>query len=105
MQYGIRTLYPEEVSGLYLGDGGPLEGVLHFFGLSTTDINRLCLPSNFLINVHFRFANALHLFYIEDKIAHGWPSEPRGKDYPLTLVISSLTFYKVLPYQNSLELA
>lgn len=52
---------------------------MQYFQLSTPDPKRLCLPSNFLINVHFRFATALHLFYIEDKVAKGWPRKEIGE--------------------------
>ncbi|KAL4783788.1 kinase-like domain-containing protein [Aspergillus varians] len=80
--YGMRKQYPEEVSGLYVGDGTPFDSTFLFFQLSTSDAKRLCLPSSFLINIHFRFATALHLFYVEDKAARGWPSPSIGLSVP-----------------------
>ena len=91
------TQWPEEVTGLYLGDGSRFSGALHFFKLSTTDTRKLPLPSSFLLNIHFRFATALHMFYIEDKVARGWPSKSMGKSMhnppitttPLTTTITN----------------
>ncbi|KAL3456712.1 kinase-like domain-containing protein [Aspergillus heterothallicus] len=72
-KYEMRKQYPEEPSDLYLGDGSPVRSTYHPFNLSTSDARSLPLPSNFLINVHHRFATALHLFFIEDKVKRGWP--------------------------------
>ncbi|BCS25457.1 uncharacterized protein APUU_50168A [Aspergillus puulaauensis] len=80
--YGLRRLYPDEISGLYLGDGTRFQNIMHYFQLSTPDPKHLFLPSNFLINVHFRFATALHLFYIEVKVARGWPRKSIGLSLP-----------------------
>ncbi|RDW84100.1 aminoglycoside phosphotransferase family protein [Aspergillus mulundensis] len=55
--YAMRKLYPEEASGLYLGDGTPYDRGLEFFELSTSDTERLPLPSSSLINLHSRGQN------------------------------------------------
>lgn len=70
-------MYPEEILGLYLGDGTALEHTRRF-QLSTPDAETLPTPNFFLFGIHRRLAKALHLFYIEDKIARGWPQPPRG---------------------------
>jgi hypothetical protein len=70
-------MYPESPSGLFLGDGTEIEN-LERFRFSTPNVENLPIPSLFLFGVHRRFAKALHLFYIEDKIAHGWPRSVRG---------------------------
>ncbi|KAL4801823.1 kinase-like domain-containing protein [Aspergillus unguis] len=80
--YGVRRLYPEEPDGLYLGDGTPFNRIIQYFQLSTPDPKALPLPSTFLLNIHFRFATALHLFSIEDKASRGWPSPPIGLSIP-----------------------
>ncbi|RMZ81437.1 hypothetical protein DV738_g2159, partial [Chaetothyriales sp. CBS 135597] len=73
----LETSYPGRVSGLLLGDGTPLRGMVGF-QFSTPDPQTLPTPSIFLFEVHRRFATALHLFSIEDTIARGWPQQPRG---------------------------
>jgi len=51
------------------------------------------LPSPALLRIHFRFAAALHLFFIEDRIAEGWPQTPPGMfralpyNYPKLMVV------------------
>ncbi|RAL11824.1 kinase-like protein [Aspergillus homomorphus CBS 101889] len=90
-RYAMRTQYPEEVSGLFLGDGTPFRRGLVHFDLSTADPERLPLPSSLLIDVHFRFAAALHLFYIEDKAARGWSSASLSLSLP-SFVRRSLTW-------------
>ncbi|KAL4904118.1 hypothetical protein BDW74DRAFT_168577 [Aspergillus multicolor] len=85
------------VSGLYLGDGTRLRSTLHFFELSTTDTEKLPLPSGFLMNVHFRFATALHLFYVEDKAASGWPPRQRGFTLPQPIISGFFSLWRLLP--------
>lgn len=70
-------MYPDEISDVILGDGRKLKSYIRF-KLSTPNVKTLPTPSTFLFGVHRRFANALHLFYIEDKVARGWPQPPRG---------------------------
>ncbi|KAL2856778.1 kinase-like domain-containing protein [Aspergillus pseudodeflectus] len=70
--YEMWKQYPEEPTGLFLGDHTPFRNTLQPFDLSTSNIKGLPLPSNFLIDVHYRFATALHLFSIEDKVNRGW---------------------------------
>jgi hypothetical protein len=69
----MGTQHLEQPSGLFFGDGTPYDGLLHLFELFTSDPKGLRLPSNSLINVHYRFAAALHLFYIQDEVNRGWP--------------------------------
>ncbi|KAL1982490.1 hypothetical protein VTN96DRAFT_1281 [Rasamsonia emersonii] len=68
----LQKSYPEECSGLFLGDGSEPQVPMHFFTV-LPDKNALPLPSSFLFDVHYRLATALHLFSIEDKIARDWP--------------------------------
>ena len=70
-------MYPEEILGLSLGDGTALEQTRRF-QFSTPDAETLPTPNFFLFGIHRRLATVLHLFYIEDKIARGWPQPPRG---------------------------
>lgn len=49
---------------------------VHLFTMSTKDPAVYSLPSRALLRLHFRLAKSLHLFYIEDRIAEGWPSPP-----------------------------
>ncbi|KAL3496131.1 kinase-like domain-containing protein [Aspergillus germanicus] len=72
-KYAMGKQHPEQPSGLFLGDGTPFDNLLHLFELSTSDPKGHCLPSNFLISVHYRFAAALHLFYRQDNVNRGWP--------------------------------
>lgn len=76
-QYVLETLYPEECSGLFLGDGTKLQSRIRF-KIFTSDAKMLRPPSSFFFEIHYRFATALHLFSIEDKVALGWPQPRRG---------------------------
>lgn len=76
-QYLLETLSPGDISGLFLGDGTELHNLVRF-KFSTPNPKTLPTPSIFLFEVHRRFANALHLFSIEDKVACGWPKLPKG---------------------------
>lgn len=76
-QYTLETGFPEEMSGLVLGDGTTLESMARF-KISTPNAKTLPTPAFFLFRIHRRFANALHLFYIEDKAARGWSQPRRG---------------------------
>ncbi|KAH8434372.1 aminoglycoside phosphotransferase family protein [Aspergillus melleus] len=95
--YGLCTQWPEEVTGLYLGDGSRFSGALDFFELSTTDTQKLPPPSNFLLNIHFRFATALHMFYIEDKVARGWPSKSMSINLPQSVISGFFSLWRLLP--------
>ncbi|KAJ0413942.1 kinase-like protein [Aspergillus carlsbadensis] len=81
-RYEMRKQYPEEPTGLCLGDGTPFRNTFQPFDLSTSNVKGLPLPSNFLIDVHCRFATALHLFSIEDKVNQGWPWPSIGLPLP-----------------------
>ncbi|KAJ0414819.1 kinase-like domain-containing protein [Aspergillus carlsbadensis] len=79
---GMCKQHPGQPHGLLLGDGTPYQGLLHLFELLTSDPKGLCLPSNRLINIHHRFAAALHLFYIQDQVNRGWPRPRWGVSLP-----------------------
>ncbi|CRG84062.1 hypothetical protein PISL3812_01402 [Talaromyces islandicus] len=74
--YTLETIFPDEISGLLLGDGTALESMARF-KFSTPNPKTLPTPAFFLFEIHRRFASALHLFYIDDKVARGWPQPPR----------------------------
>ncbi|OJJ45997.1 hypothetical protein ASPZODRAFT_167030 [Penicilliopsis zonata CBS 506.65] len=78
-KYILEQLYPEKASGLFYADGTKVGRTVGMFKMSTEDPT-LSLPSSFLIEVHYRFANALHLFSIEEKIALGWPKQRKAKN-------------------------
>lgn len=80
-EYILQTLYPEPPLNLFYADGKDVESITGFFKLSTPDPT-LSLPSGFLIEVHSRFAEALHLFYIEAIVALGWPKPERNLTPP-----------------------
>ncbi|KKZ68518.1 hypothetical protein EMCG_05802 [[Emmonsia] crescens] len=67
---------PEAPDGLTFGDGSKFDSIVHLFTMSTKDPVVYSLPSRVLLRLHFRLAKSLHLFYIEDRIAEGWPSPP-----------------------------
>ncbi|KAJ9312633.1 hypothetical protein DTO271D3_7180 [Paecilomyces variotii] len=97
--YKLATMYPEEILRLLLGDGTALEHTRRF-QFSTPDAETLPIPNFFLFGIHRRLAKALHLFYIEDKIARGWPQPPRdflAFDFP----ILRQTFYRFWLYTPS----
>jgi hypothetical protein len=77
-QYRITKLYPDPVSGLSFGHGDDFNSLFRYFTVSTPDPKSLPLPSRFLFEIHHRFASALHFFFIEEKIAKGWPKPHRG---------------------------
>ncbi|KAL2867550.1 uncharacterized protein BJX67DRAFT_371892 [Aspergillus lucknowensis] len=93
----LRTLYPEEVSGLYPGDGTPFLNTIQLFELSTSDAKNICLPSHFLLNVHLRFATALHLFHIENKANRGWPKPPYELSLSATTVRTLRSLWLCMP--------
>lgn len=70
-------LYPEPCADILLGDGSQVDICITFFEVHPKD--ELPLPSGVLFDIHRRFATALHLFSVEDKIARGWPRPSRGK--------------------------
>ena len=74
-KYVISPLYPELYKGILLADGSCFsdERSSHKFVLQTEDPKRLPLPSPFLFKTHYKFANALHHFYVEEHISAGWP--------------------------------
>ncbi|GAD95296.1 hypothetical protein TERG_03876 [Paecilomyces variotii No. 5] len=94
--YKLETMYPEEMQGLVLGDGTALESTRRF-RFCTPNAEILPIPSFFLFGTHRRLAAALHLFYIEDKIARGWPQPPRdilAFDFPIIRQV----FYRLWLY-------
>ncbi|KFY87516.1 hypothetical protein V498_07143 [Pseudogymnoascus sp. VKM F-4517 (FW-2822)] len=66
-------IIPREPSDLFLGKGTYFQNSRQNFTCSTIKSEGLNPPSRFLFAIHYRFSAALHLFYIEDKIARGWP--------------------------------
>ncbi|KFY30935.1 hypothetical protein V493_01533 [Pseudogymnoascus sp. VKM F-4281 (FW-2241)] len=72
-EYIMRTLYPEEPSNLVFGNGTCFQNSRQNFKCSAFESTGLNPPNRFLFAVHHKFSAALHLFYIEDKIARGWP--------------------------------
>lgn len=72
-----HRLFPEQCSDVVLGDGSTLRDSIRFFEVNTTDT--LPLPSGGLLDIHRRFATALHLYFVEDKAARAWPRQSEGK--------------------------
>ncbi|KAE8151741.1 kinase-like protein [Aspergillus avenaceus] len=72
IEYALRKLYPEPPVDLYFADGTMFRNTLHFFKIVGYDTKSLTPPNPLLFEIHRRFSYALHLFSIEDKIAHGW---------------------------------
>ncbi|KAJ5698657.1 hypothetical protein N7462_000662 [Penicillium macrosclerotiorum] len=70
-EYILSLLHPDAQATLRFADGEAVPSIF-FFKLSTS-ASALSLPSSFLFEVHGRFATALHLFSIDDKIERGWP--------------------------------
>ncbi|KAL3472023.1 kinase-like domain-containing protein [Aspergillus californicus] len=68
--------WPEELVGLSLSDGTPFSDSFHPFTIHSDNPATYYLPSNVLFRMHFRIASALHLFFIEDCVAAGWPRPP-----------------------------
>lgn len=81
-------IIPEQCSNIPLGDGSVLEENPLF--VTVTSDGELPLPSPYLLDIHRRFANALHLFSIEDKIALGWPRS-KGKICEYLEIMRELT--------------
>ncbi|QKX58646.1 uncharacterized protein TRUGW13939_05773 [Talaromyces rugulosus] len=102
--YTIETGFPEEISGLLLRDGTTLESMA-LFKFSTANAETRPIPGVFLFKIHRRFANALHLFYIDDKAASGWSQPPR--DYlSFNIPILRQAFYRLwlcIPLQMRLR--
>lgn len=73
-QYIIFQIYPEPYQDILLADRSSFQshGSLYKISLETEDPKQLPLPSSFLLKTHFKFANALHQFYVEERIADGW---------------------------------
>ncbi|KAL5336018.1 hypothetical protein BJX70DRAFT_373895 [Aspergillus crustosus] len=88
--YIMTKVFPEEVSGLFMEDNTPFDDSIEYFTFSTSDPEHLCLPSCFLIDIHHKFARAMHQFFVEDKIALGWPETPNRLSLP-TFITSALT--------------
>ncbi|KAB8210100.1 hypothetical protein BDV34DRAFT_187922 [Aspergillus parasiticus] len=69
-------MFPEEPTGRYFCDGTLFSGSTHIFTINTDNPHTHCLPSPFLFYVHHMIASSLHLFFVEDRIAAGWPPAP-----------------------------
>ncbi|OBT76075.1 hypothetical protein VF21_03517 [Pseudogymnoascus sp. 05NY08] len=73
-KYFIFEICPEPYDHILLADRssfyGP--GSPYTIALQTEDPKQLPLPSPFLLKTHFKFANALHRFHVEERIADGW---------------------------------
>ncbi|KAL3442965.1 hypothetical protein BJX65DRAFT_298602 [Aspergillus insuetus] len=98
-KYAMGKKHPEQPFGLLLGDGTPYDGLLHLFELSTSDPKGHCLAGNFLINTHYRFAAALHLFYIQDKVNHEWPRPRWDLSLPAPVSHLFMSLWLCLPQQ------
>lgn len=77
-QYVAVTMWPEECTNLAFSDKSLFHGPVHMFDIQTPDPTLYSLPSPVLLRVHFRFASALHLFFVEERISEGWPRTPLG---------------------------
>lgn len=64
---------------LYFSDGTPFSEYGHIFTIHTDNAATHCLPSPFLFHIHYMIASSLHLFFIEDRIAAGWPPALLGR--------------------------
>lgn len=66
--------YPEVYKDIVLADRSSFHA--HRFpgivALQTEDPKLLPLINPFLLKTHCKFANALHQFYVEERIAEGW---------------------------------
>lgn len=62
--------YPEKYEDIVLADRTSFKS--HAIDIETEDPKELPLPSPFLLKTHNKFANALHKFYVEERIAEGW---------------------------------
>ncbi|KAL4883037.1 kinase-like protein [Aspergillus karnatakaensis] len=60
-KYMMTRQYPEAVHGLYLGGGTKFMSTVHFWHMSTSNPDCFPLPSKFLLNLHLKFAEGLHL--------------------------------------------
>lgn len=72
----VHKIFPEQCSDIILGDGSKIKGVF-FFNATTT--HHLPLPSGVLLDIHRRFATALHLFFVEDRATRAWPRQSADK--------------------------
>ncbi|KFY23059.1 hypothetical protein V493_06131 [Pseudogymnoascus sp. VKM F-4281 (FW-2241)] len=72
--YIIFEICPEPYDHILLADRysfyGP--GSPYTITFQTEDPKQLPLPSPFLLKTHFKFATALHRFYVKERIAEGW---------------------------------
>lgn len=68
---------------------------MHRFKLSSPN-PQLPLPHIFLIHTHFRMANALYLFSVEDKASEGWQRPSISKLYGHSVFINPDTDYTSL---------
>ncbi|KFX97169.1 hypothetical protein O988_04998 [Pseudogymnoascus sp. VKM F-3808] len=68
--YFMMPIYPEQYGDITLADRTFFSS--HAIALETNDPKQLPLPSPFLLKTHCKFANALHQFYVEERIAEGW---------------------------------
>ncbi|KFY36097.1 hypothetical protein V494_05322 [Pseudogymnoascus sp. VKM F-4513 (FW-928)] len=70
--YFMMPIYPEKYGDIVLADRTLFNA--HSIALKTEDPKQIPLPSPFLLKTHNKFANALHQFYVEERIAEGWGS-------------------------------
>ncbi|KAJ5114816.1 hypothetical protein NUU61_000575 [Penicillium alfredii] len=73
IDYFVKRLTPEPCDGLFLSDGSPWDQYIQLF-IMKTRVPDLPLPDLLLLRTHYRIAPSLHLFYVEERIAEGWPS-------------------------------
>ncbi|KAJ5158373.1 Aminoglycoside phosphotransferase [Penicillium coprophilum] len=73
--YFVHRLSPEPCGGLFLSDGSHWNSTMQMFIMESQDTNQH-LPDPFLLRTHYRIAASMHLFYVEERIAEGWPSPP-----------------------------
>lgn len=63
-------IYSEKYEDIVLADRTSFSS--HAIDIETEDPKQVPLPSPFLLKTHCKFANALHHFNVEERIAEGW---------------------------------
>ncbi|OBT62546.1 hypothetical protein VE03_07400 [Pseudogymnoascus sp. 23342-1-I1] len=96
-EYIIFEICPEPYNHILLADRssfyGP--GSPYKITLQTEDPKQLPLPSAFLLKMHYKFANALHQFYVEERIADGWG--PLQSYFSRTTQLIARTLWLLVP--------
>ncbi|OBT85929.1 hypothetical protein VE02_04776 [Pseudogymnoascus sp. 03VT05] len=93
--YFMMPIYPEKYEDIVLADRTSFKA--HAIDIETEDPKELPLPSPFLLKTHYKFANTLHRFYVEERIAEGWGPLESPSYYSRTTTRIARTIWLLVP--------